>query len=375
LTGCRERAEAARVPRRGELEQLCCLGLPAGALVPELLARLHDEVASHWNHLFWFDREADIVDAYAESPAFYDALPLYYAEFYQRGEYELIGASHKVFMRQPAVVEDMRGVVRDDRKVERSGMYNELLRPLGIYNPVYVKVREGGRPVAMVQLNMDASQRDVDAAARRRLERLAPFIAHGLAAPKSFPLHGFEDDDSGVLVFDRSGVLQHVSPSARKLLFLATHAEAGPREIRRSAPRRMHVPEAVQRLCADVQGALEGRAEGRAAPTHFIDNRWGRFAFRAYPLDPVRRDDGRIGVVVQRQVPTAVALWREIRKLGLPAKRAEVCFHLANGRAYSDIAKAMSVSINTVTWHVREIYARFDVHSAAELSRKLLSLT
>ncbi len=78
-------------------------------------------------------------------------------------------------------------------------------------------------------------------------------------------------------------------------------------------------------------------------------------------------------MIVQRQIPTALALWRRIRALGLPARQAEVCFHLANGGAYTAIAKAMNVSINTITWHVREIYARFDVHGAGELRAKLLA--
>ena len=358
--------------RAGELEQLCCLGLPGEVLVPELLARMHADVASHWNIFFWFDAKGEIVNAYGESPMFYEALPHYFAEFYQRGEYELMGrGTHAMFMRDPAVIEDLRGVVRDDRKVARSGFYQEILRRVGFHNATYLKVREAGRPLGMVLLGTDDAKPDIDAAERERLARLAPFIAHGLGAPKSFALHGFEDDDCGVLVFDRAGALQHVSPSARRLLFLATHPQAGPRQLKRPEHARLEVPEPVRRLCTGLDAALSG--EGGRAPTHFIENRWGRFAFRAYPLDPVRRDPARIGVIVQRQIPTALALWRQIRALGLPPRQAEVCFHLANGRAYADIGKAMNISINTVTWHVREIYARFDVHGAGELSRKLLS--
>jgi len=359
--------------RGRELEQLCCLGLPAETLVPELLSRLHLEVASHWNIFFWFDAKAEIVNAYGESPLFYEALPHYFAEFYQRGEYELMGrGTHAMFMRDPALIEDLRGVVRDDRKVARSGFYQEILHRVGFHNATYLKVREGGRPLAMVLLGTDEAKPDIDAAERERLTRLAPFIAHGLGAPKSFALHGFEDDDCGVLVFDRAGALQHVSPSARRLLFLATHPQAGPRQLKRSDRTRVEVPEPVRRLCTDLGCALEGNGEARGAPTHLSENRWGRFAFRAYPLEPLRRDEGLVGVTVHRQIPAALALWRQIRALGLPARQAEVCFHLASGRAYAEIARLMDVSINTVTWHVREIYARFDVHGAGELARKLL---
>ena len=357
-----------------ELEQLCCLGLPGEVLVPELLARLHEDVKSHWNIFFWFDAMGEIVNAYGEAPSFYEALPHYFAEFYHRGEYELMGrGTHAMFMRDPAPVEDLRGVVRDDRKVARSGFYQEILRRQGFHNATYLKVREAGRPLAMVLLGTGDAKPDIDAAERERLTRLAPFIAHGLAAPKSFALHEFEDDDSGVMVFDRAGALQHVSPSARMLLFLATHPQAGPRQVERHDRARLEVPEPVRRLCTDLGSALGGNGETRGAPTHLIENRWGRFAFRAYPLDPVRRENALTGVIVQRQIPLSLALWRRIRELGLPSKQAQVCFRLASGGAYAEIAREMNVSINTVTWHVRQIYARFDVHSASELSRKLLN--
>ena len=69
------------------------------------------------------------------------------------------------------------------------------MRPLALYNPVYVKVREGARPLGMLQLCMEDEGHDIDAAGRARLARLAPFIAHGVSAPKSLSRHGFEDED------------------------------------------------------------------------------------------------------------------------------------------------------------------------------------
>ncbi len=351
-----------------ELEQLCCLGLPGELLVPELLARLHGVAGSRANLFFWFDERCEVSNAYAEDPAFYAGIPLYFEKYYKREEFDLAGVTHAGFMRRPEPMDDFRSLVRDDRRLQRSGFYNEMFRSQGFTNITYLKLREGGRPVGMVLLGTDEAKPGIDAAERRRLARLAPFIAHALAAPKSFAAGGYEDDDFGVLVFDRAGVLKHMSASARMLLFLATHAQAGARQR-----FKLEIPEQVRRLSLDLGAALSGNGAPRGAPTHVIDNRWGRFAFRAYPLEPLRPEEGLIGVIVQRQVPTALALWRKIRDAGLPPKQAEVCFHLANGRAYADIAKAMGVSINTVTWHVREIYARFDVHSSAELSRVLLS--
>lgn len=360
------------MPMGRELEQLCCLGLPGEVLVPELLARLHGVAASRANIFFWFDERCEVSNAYAEDPAFYAGLPQYFAEYYQREEFELAGVTHVGFMRWPERIDDFRNLVRDDSRLERSGFYNEMLQSQGFRNITYLKLREAGRPVGMVMLGTDDAKPEIDAAERQRLTRLAPFIAHALAAPKSLAQGGYEDDDFGLLVFDRSGALRQISASARMLLFLATHPRAGARELQRPGRFQLAVPEPVRLLCRDLGDALRGKGFG-GAPTHIIDNRWGRFAFRAYPLEPLRLEDGLIGVIVQRQIPTALALWRRIRALELPPKQAEVCFHLASGRAYTDIAKLMKVSINTVTWHVREIYSRFDVHGAGELTKKLLA--
>jgi len=357
--------------RERELEQLCCLGLPGEVLVPELLARLHGVAGSRANIFFWFDKRCEVSNAYAEDPVFYSLAPLYFAQYYGREEYDLVGAEYSEFMRWPAVVEDFRNLVRDDRRLARSGFYREIIQSADFRNVTYLKVREGGRPVGMVLLGTDETKPEIDAAERQRLARLAPFIAHALAAPKSFAAGSYEDDDFGVLVFDPAGALKHISASARKLLFLATQPQLGARQFERTGRFQVRIPAAVRRLCTDLGAALSGEGAG-AAPSHVIDNRWGRFAFRAYPLEPMRREAGLVGVVVQRQVPAALALWRRIRDLGLPPKQAEACFHLASGRSYAEIAKLMEVSINTVTWHVREIYARFDVHGANELSRKLL---
>ena len=359
--------------RERELEQLCCLGLLGETLVPELLAGLHGIASSRANIFFWFDERGEVCNAYAEDPAFYEGLPQYFAEYYGREEFDLAGVTHAQFMRHPAVTDDFRNLVRDDRRLERSGFYNDLFRSQGFRNITYLKVREGGRPVGMVLLGTDEAKPGIAAAERKRLARLAPFIAHALAAPKSFRAASYEEEDFGLMVFDRSAGLKHVSASARMLLFLAAYPQAGIRQFERSGRFELRVPDAVRRLCFDFQSGVRAQAGAGTAPSHVIDNRWGRFAFRAYPLEPLRREEGLIGVIVQRHVPTPLAHWRRIRALGLPPKQAEVCFHLANGRRYADIATAMGVSINTVTWHVREIYARFDVHSAPELGRKLLA--
>jgi DNA-binding CsgD family transcriptional regulator len=356
--------------KAGELKQLCTLGLPGEVLVPELLARLHGIADSHSNIFLWVNERYEICNAYGEDPRFFDLAALYFAEFYGRAGRDVV-PSYREFM-SGRVPPTLRELVADDARLYRSAFFAEIMQPQAHHDFNYLKISQGGRPLGLLILGGDARKPKITAGERKRLDELTPFFAHALSAPAAQGSGGYEDEDFGLLVLDRAGALQHASASARRLLFLAAHPHAGARELR-SARLRLEAPEIVQRLRADLVAALCGNDAGRAAPSHVLHNRCGRFAFRAYPLEPLRPEESLIGVIVQRQVPAELALWRRIRALGLPPKQAEVCFHLAAGRAYAEIAEAMDVSINTVSWHVREIYARFDVHGAAELSRKLLS--
>jgi DNA-binding NarL/FixJ family response regulator len=50
----------------------------------------------------------------------------------------------------------------------------------------------------------------------------------------------------------------------------------------------------------------------------------------------------------------------------LSARELEVVHLLAEGRSYKMIADAMSVSIDTVRFHIRNIYEKLHVHSKSE---------
>ena len=50
----------------------------------------------------------------------------------------------------------------------------------------------------------------------------------------------------------------------------------------------------------------------------------------------------------------------------LTEREIEVLRLLARGRSYGAIASQLGVSINTVGTHVKKLYAKLDVHTAAE---------
>lgn len=80
-----------------------------------------------------------------------------------------------------------------------------------------------------------------------------------------------------------------------------------------------------------------------------------------------------IAVSIELQTPVELLLLRRIASSGRSRKQADVCFQIARGESHAAIAKTLGTSTHAVNWHTRQIYARLDVHSAAELNRKLLA--
>jgi DNA-binding CsgD family transcriptional regulator len=58
----------------------------------------------------------------------------------------------------------------------------------------------------------------------------------------------------------------------------------------------------------------------------------------------------------------------------LTKREMEVLRLLARGRSYGAIASQLGVSINTVGTHVKKLYAKLDVHTAAEAVMRAVEL-
>ena len=56
----------------------------------------------------------------------------------------------------------------------------------------------------------------------------------------------------------------------------------------------------------------------------------------------------------------------------LSRREREVAYTLAEGLSYQDTAEALHVSLNTVRFHVKNIYRKLDVHSKAQVIRMVL---
>jgi DNA-binding CsgD family transcriptional regulator len=150
-------------------------------------------------------------------------------------------------------------------------------------------------------------------------------------------------------------------------LFLATHPQVAPGKTEPAT-----LPAAVGRICRNLTAIFAG--DDRApAPVHHHVNSWGGFTFRAYRLDATDSASCRVWVTITRQEPLPLRLMRQMEKLPLSGRQAQVCVLLASGLSHRAIAERLHISLHTVISHSRAIHGALNVKNRTELLNKLLA--
>lgn len=355
---------ARRAERR--ILQLACLGLPGSAAMPALLREMHGLIPTYSNTFYWVHRDGRLANVYDENPGHAEIAPLYLEHFCDRLE----KAVHPGFT---AAARHGRGVLCnegfftvDERTLHRSEFYNCIMRPQRYHHVMQLYLRSGGHPLGIVQLQRSAGEPAFTAHDRRRLGGLAGMLVHALQAEPTVVYDEWVDSgDSGLLITDIQGRPLSFSPHGRRLLFLAGHDIVCPG---RTGPLRL--PPALRALCRNLQAAQQGRRA--PPPTTCLHNRWGRFEFRAYPLQGSEAGAGRIGISVRQLVPTPLQLLRGTRDLALSRRQTEVALQLAMGHSHRAIAECLGIARSTVISHSRWIYARLGIHDSRQLRTYLL---
>lgn len=128
----------------------------------------------------------------------------------------------------------------------------------------------------------------------------------------------------------------------------------------------------VDRASRDLLKKLAHRLSGGgllpdAPPALTVENNWGRFRLRAYSLSQFE-----MGVLIQRQEHLVVRVADAMLDLPLSAQQREVALLLAQGMTNNEIATAMGVSINTASYHVKQLFQKLDAHDRGEAIARIL---
>lgn len=351
--------------------QLCCLGLGGPAVMPSLLAAMHELIPSQTNSFFWADaagRLAGFMPEYVipdvvatlldPSDGLVDCtLPIDFATAMRRGL--PVGNLLAVF----------------DERFYRSPLYHLICRPYDIHHAIDAVVRDApdGLGKGAFVLGRAARQPAFGAAERATLHRLLPYLAHALherddPAPADFTDSG----ECGLAILDRSGRVTHLSARARHLLYLATGTAGPPATEPRSEPAAL-AAQALQRVCTNLVRVFEQRD---AAPPAVVEQRnaHGRFAFRAHWLEPAEAGaagGSLIVVTVQHQEPAALVMMRKMHAAGLSQRQKDVALLLGRNLSFDAIGAQLHISRATAKDYAQRLYRKIGVHTREELLQRV----
>lgn len=346
------------------IEQVCCLGLEEQIFIPALLHELHSCIPSINNMFHWVDAHLRVVNVFSEAPPI--VLPLYVSEFLNKREREAYPGISALLAQQAGAF-TIQEVAYEN--YFQSTFYNEIVRPAGYHHMGAVPIREQGQALGLLVLDRGPKDAAYQSKDKTLLERLAPFIAHGMhAVPVQYPL--VEHPENGLIILDRHKRVQHLSQRARHLLFLCRRPQITPDSARDTS---LTIPPELEHM-VDRLDTIYHNTPASAPPVWRHQNPWGGFIFRAHWLDAVNGPDtGAIGVTIQYQEPLALKVMRLAGNLALTPKQVQVCALLCAGHSYQKIAQRQQVSNNTVADHVRKLFAKFEVTNRNEMLAKLLS--
>jgi DNA-binding CsgD family transcriptional regulator len=292
---------------------------------------------------------------------------VYFERHYDGGEHPF----RKAFMKRARAADAVSSSTASP-ELTKTAYYNEILRHLDAHHVMYAVIRDQGHALGQLSLYRPRHSVAFSAEERSAIKDISHYVAHAVNRPREVKAKvDFVDADSeGMVVVDFHGQIVEAAATSLNLLSMALKREFNP-----SSPPLVvgdTAPGAVQQLLVLLQKAILG--ETAAAPRTAIDGPWGRFLLSAYALDG---DGGtpvsRAAIHVRRQQPMILKLAEAMGSFDISPQQREVALLLAQGRSNQQIGEALSVSGNTVNYHIKQLFMRLDAHDRADAVAKMLA--
>jgi DNA-binding CsgD family transcriptional regulator len=340
------------------IRQLCALGLTSEAIMPALLRAMHQPAPCDLAAFFWVDPAGDMTHMYSEKMLSAEATGLYFERHYESAVHQF----RERVLAMARTPEPSRETVVD-AKTRASDYYREILEPLGAYRILHAIVHDRGTPLGLMALYRTQQAPAFGGAEREIAQTACRYLLQTMRGdtPAQQDDQFRESGQEALLVCTRDGSVTQASGRGHALLAQASgcrinrHTITG--ELQRSGQALL------RRL---LGGALPDPAAD--APVHSLQstNEWGSFRLRAYPLGE------NFGVLIERHEHLLVRLVDAMRALPLSGQQREVALLLARGHANAEIARSLGVSLNTASYHVKQLYTKLDAHDRAEAIARIL---
>ncbi|MCC2673689.1 MAG: LuxR family transcriptional regulator [Ramlibacter sp.] len=353
----RQRRAAARI------QQFAGLDATGHQLAPAILRELRDVLAFDSGGYMHPEAGGGIA-TYMETAEAENVMPLFFDHQMQREVLRLTRGYEEAAAHEHGPVPTLQLIKTSWSTFERSDFFNLVLRPAGMLDCVSLMPRlQNGTPVGALKLYRSTRRSPFDAEELDALARLEPFLALALAPGAGATAEDMEAIGTEMVVASPEGRLLWMTARAQEWMALA---------FGHRWRRRAELPEAVGLVVQRLQWIRQGLPVADP-PELQVRTARGRFTLRACVLTPAEEGQQALGVHITWEVSREVRLLEALRGLGLPARQAEVAYLLARERTEQQIAGQTGLSLNTVVYHRRQLYARLEVSSRKELLARLLA--
>ncbi len=344
---------------RVTLRQLCNLGLPAAVLLPSLLPAIRSVVPASHAAFFYADAAGNMVNMYAERMLPPEAMANYYERYYRADT----SAFTRSYLRLAAAGDPVSS--RTLTPAERGGDYfRDVLSLLDVGHIMYGIVRaqtNGHEPIGQLSLYRAATAAPFDATDADALRDVLHYLGRALVASPFAPVTAAAEDtaEEAMAVLDDLGNTLYADDAWSRLVRLARGEPISPGQAAGE-------PKALREF---LHGVVKAASAAKNA-LHTVNSPWGKFAFRHHTLSGVAGDRAT-ALVLSRLAAEPVRLTEGAARLQLSAQQREVALMIALGQTNAQIAEKLGVSVNTAGYHVKQVFAKLDVHDRGEVATVL----
>ncbi|MGL4234181.1 MAG: response regulator transcription factor [Casimicrobium sp.] len=300
-----------------------------------------------------------MTNIYAERMLPPEAMANYYEKHYRADTHAFSNAYlARVAANDPV---SMRSVSDAEKQTD---YYKEVFALLGVEHVLYGIVRSpNGKKEAIGQLSLyrDASCAPFAKEDAQALRDVLHYLSHALSESNFAPVTVSTEQtaEEAMAVLSESGEVIYCDTDWSRIVRLARGDRITPSHARDE-------PKALREFLGGVLRAT------RSAPNvlHTIDSPWGRFAFRQHQLDNASGGKAQ-ALIVSRLASDPVRLTEGASRLDLSPQQREVALMIALGHTNAEIAEKLDVSVNTAGYHVKQVFAKLDVHERGEVAKAL----
>jgi DNA-binding CsgD family transcriptional regulator len=361
------------------LKTLCCLGLTPEATMVAASPLLHEIVPHEWSRWALLETDRAISRVYSENPA---TLGVFRERMWSFRD----DRTSPMSLWQPCF--DAVGIGwtlhMQGRGWHDTPWYKELELPLDSCWILDAMVGEAGRTNAIVSLTRPRRMKPFDADHVKKLDRIRPWLAHALRRP-SEPDPNLAETAcytagapfaTGEIVLAHDGTILYQTCGVDYLLWSVIEGKTG------NSSSLVTASEKIGGTVRVLINRLTGSSRGfEAAPPRLTKTTpYGAVTLEARWLVPpnslphdVARDPRSclVGVRIELHEHAAASAARVLREKGVTPAQIKVGVRLALGKAKSEIADELGLTVATVGDLTKKLYRALEVHSAAELGTKV----